>query len=290
MAARRTTGRAGAGLRSCGAAAFVAALAAGGTAGAQQTTITPAATQPGEGVVIGRTLAKWTEWDVDPARDGIEGAEEWRFDLSIAYGLSGDWSLLANLPVVHRNLDGATGSNDPTGIGDPTIEVRHRFVNEALGPVDTLRVSWFAGAEVPVGRGEFSSDSVDPYAGVAVTYITGRLGLGAGLSYKVTTGASDRPLHPGDSTADLIRLTGSAAWRIAPEQWGEALEPSLYAVLEARADIETSGEHLVQLAPGLLWEAPSYALELAVLLPVAEDARRRPEHDLGIIAGVRFFF
>jgi hypothetical protein len=54
--------------------------------------------------------------------------------------------------------------------------------------------------------------------------------------------------------------------------------------------LETSGEHLVRLAPGLLLEAPTYAIEVAALLPVSEEAERRPEHDVGMIAGVRLFF
>ncbi len=274
------------------AGALLGALAAA-PAAAQQTTITPAATQPGEGVLISRSLARWVDWDVDPGRDGFEDVSELRFDLSLAYGLSGDTSLLATLPIVHRDVDGLPaggGSSDPTGIGDPSIEIRHRFVNEPLGPVDTLRVAWFAGAQIPGGRGTFSSDSVDPYAGLALTFITGRLGLGAGLSYTATTGSVDRPLHPGDSTADLVRLTGSAAWRLAPESWGTELEPAWYATLEVEAMLETSGEHLVRLAPGLLLEAPTYAIEVAALLPIAEEAQRRPEHDVGVIAGVRLFF
>jgi hypothetical protein len=259
---------------------------------AQQTTITPAATQPGQGVLVSRSLAQFTTWDVDAARDGLTDADELRFDLSLAYGLAGDWSLLANVPIVHRDLDGpgVVGSSDPTGLGDPTIEIRHRFVNEPLGPVDTLRVSWFAGAEVPVGRSELSSGSLDPYAGLALTYISGRLGLGAGLSYKATTGAADRPLHPGDSTADMVRLTGSAAWRLHPEAWGTDLEPAFYLTMELEGIYETSGEWLARIAPGVLLEAPTYALELAVLLPVAEEARRRPEHGVAVIAGVRLFF
>ena len=271
------------------AAAWAACLAR--PAVAQQTTITPAATQPGQGVVVSRSLAQWTSWDVDPARDGFDDVEELRFDLSLAYGLTGDMSLLANI-LVHRDFDGAglSGPSDPTGVADPTIEFRHRFVNEPLGPVDTLRVSWFAGAELPVGRSELGSSSLDPYAGLALTYISGRLGLGAGLSYKATTGASDRPLHPGDSTADMVRLTGSAAWRLHPKAWGTELEPAFYLTMELEGVYETSGEWLARLAPGLLLEAPTYALELAVLLPVAEDVTRRPEHDVAVIAGVRLFF
>ena len=262
-------------------------------AAAQQTTITPAATQPGDGIVVHRTVVRAVSWDVDPERDGFTDADEVRADVSFAYGLSGDWSLLATIPVVHRDFDGAAlagRSSDPTGLGDPTVELRHRFVNEPLGPVDTLRVAWFAGVELPLGRSELSSHSFDPYVGIAVTSINDRLGLGAGLSYKATTSATDRPLHPGDTTADLIRLTGSSAWRVHPAQWGTELEAATYVTCELEVMLETSGDAMVRLAPGILLEAPTYALEAVLLIPVAEDATRRPDHELAIAAGFRLFF
>lgn len=277
--------------RTAVAAAMLVAAATATPAAAQQTTITPAATQPGSGVLINRSLVRVTDWETDAARDGLSDADETRFDLSLAYGLSGDWSLLANLPVVDRSLDlVGGGSTDITAIGDPSIEIRHRFINEALGPVDTRRVAWFAGVEVPVGADRLSSDSVDAYIGIALTQIRGRLGLGAGLSYRATSGEVPRPLHPGDSTADLVRATGSAAWRLHPTAWGTELEAAWYATFEAEVLYETSGEHLVRFAPGILLEAPNYAVEIAALLPVSEEARRRPEHGIGVIAGVRLFF
>ncbi len=270
-----------------GAACLIAAPAR-----AQQTTITPAATQPGKGVLVQRTLVQATAWDVASDEFSFSDVSELRTDLSFAYGLAGDWSLLATIPIVHRDFDGPAGlpGSDPTGVGDPTLEIRHRFVNDPLGPVDTRRIAWFAGVEAPLGRDAFSSNSVDPYVGLALTQITGRLGLGAGLSYKATTGASDRPLHPGDTTADLVRLTGSAAWRLHPKAWGSELAAAYYFTLEAEAIYETSGESMFRLAPGFLIEAPSYAIEVALLLPVAEEADRRPEHDLAVIAGLRVFF
>lgn len=273
-------------------AVAVVCLAIVGPAFAQQTTITPAATQPGQGVLVQRTLAQATWWDVDADDFDFTDVTEFRTDLSFALGISGDWSLLATVPVIHRDFDGPAGlsASDPTGVGDPTIEIRHRFVNEPLGPVDTRRIAWLAGLEVPLGRDVFSSDSVDPYVGLAFTQITGRLGLGGALTYKATTGAAERPLHPGDSTADLLRLTGSSAWRLSPREWGSELEAAIYLTLEAEVTYETSGEGMFRLAPGVLVEAPNYALEFAVLLPVAEDVEQRPEHDIAIIAGFRVFF
>ena len=259
---------------------------------AQQTTITPAATQPGKGVVVQRTLAQATWWDADVAETGFADAFELRTDVSFAYGLSGSTSLLATIPVVHRDFDGpgSIDTSDPTGLGDPTIEFRHRFVNDALGPVDTRRIAWFAGVELPLGRDAFSSDSVDPYVGIALTQITGRLGVGAALSWNATTGASSRPLHPGDTTADLLRLTGSLAWRVSPVEWSADLEAAFYVTLESEVTYETNGNAMLRLAPGLLYEAPNLALELAVLVPIAEDTSRDAEHELAVTAGVRVFF
>ena len=144
------------------------------------------------------------------------------------------------------------------------------------------------GASSPAGG---LSEAAVAVAGpsVAITVKSVPDGENRGTRYVVRHVQSDCIAHyqigKWEADADLAVL----AQLTDPDEPGKTLGakdvPSL-----AEIAYETSGERLVQLAPGLLLEAPNYALELVVLLPVDEVARRRPEHEFGIIAGVRLFF
>ena len=59
---------------------------------------------------------------------------------------------------------------------------------------------------------------------------------------------------------------------------------------EINAVWTTGGQYEVLLAPGLLIEAPTYAVELGVQLPVESAGGGRPELRLGLLAGLRLLF
>ena len=264
-------------------------LAAAPEARAQEAINTPAATQPGEGNFVNTYKLRFTRYDGTPAGDS-GSANEVRLEGLLAYGLTGNLSMSLQAPLTSRTVSGEPSIDSETGIGDLTLQFKYRFWQDDFGPVDTVRASVFAGAELPTGESRFSSDSVDPHVGAVVTYINGRHGLNQSLSWKFNTDSSDEVWRAGDAKADLLRFDTAYLYRLSPEEYGADFVASTYAVLEINGAYETNGDTEVFVSPGLLYEAPSFALEASVSIPVHQDLDHRPEPEYSVAVGVRFLF
>ncbi|MCX5650199.1 MAG: hypothetical protein NTU45_02230, partial [Planctomycetota bacterium] len=75
-----------------------------------------------------------------------------------------------------------------------------------------------------------------------------------------------------------------------PEEYGEERVGAWYATLELNTTWTVGGEHEVLLSPGLLLEAPSYALEFGLQVPLSEERVNAPELRLGLLLGLRLIF
>lgn len=103
-------------------------------------------------------------------------------------------------------------------------------------------------------------------------------------------GVDGDAVNPGDTTDDVLNLDASYLFRLAPATYGEEFAASLYAVLELNTVYETNGDAEAFLSPGLLYEAPRFAIEAAVQLPVAQDLAHRPEREYVVTLGLRLLF
>ncbi len=254
---------------------------------AQQAILTTAPTLPSKGQIITRHLLLVTSFD-----DGPVQGEDITFINSVSYGLSGSLAAQVDLPYSFRDLEGTTaGDIDTSGLLDGEVSLKWRVWKNDFGPVDTARLAVVAGTTVPWGAERFSSDSFDPFLGFAYMYIQGRHGLGFSANYLFTTGAAEGPaLLPGDSLADLLEMDAAYLFRIAPSEYGEDFAASWYAVLELNILYETNGDSEAFLAPGLLYEAPRFAVEATVQLPVAQNLHSRPERGFVVTLGLRLLF
>ena len=155
----------------------------------------------------------------------------------------------------------------------------------------TVRASVFAGAELPTGTNGFGGDSVDPFAGAVVTAIFGRHGLDASARYTFVTGDGlFLPIFASDTPDDFANLDLGYAFRMFPEEYGEERVGAWYATLELNTTLTVGGEHEVLLSPGLLLEAPSYALEFGLQVPLSKERVNAPELRLGLLLGLRLIF
>ena len=145
-----------------GCAALIGALlllAAAPASVAQEAINTPAATQPGEGNFVNTYKLRLTHYGGTPA--GSDGsANEVRLEGLLAYGLTGDLSMSIQAPLTSRTVSGEPTISSETGVGDMTLQFKYRFWQDDFGPVDTVRASVFAGAELPTGNTSLGSDSV----------------------------------------------------------------------------------------------------------------------------------
>jgi len=246
----------------------------------------PAATQPSPGQWILTEKVRYYDFrDDDPLDpvDSIVAAET-----TVAYGLIPRLSLQLDLPLLWQQS--GTPSSTTFGLGDLSLALKWRVLQEDLGPVDTIRASVIGGTMVPTGTGGFGSTSVNPFIGIAATGIFGRHGLSAAASYRFTTGATFDPVFAGETNADLFRFEASYLFRLAPEEYTETHEAATYLVGEFLGEWETDGQSELFLAPGILWEAQRMALELSVRLPVAQQVTDRPKSAWALSVGVRLLF
>lgn len=240
-------------------------------ASAQQTNLTPAATTPGDGRIYPETQLRWY------ARDGADDVLE--LNQKLSYGFGGKAAASLEVPY---DFD--------EGFGDARLGFKYRFLQLDIGSVDTLRVAAIGGLELPTGTDSISSDSIDPYLGIAVTSIRGRFGWNAAATLYST--GDDAPIARGplDLEGELLKLDGSLAWRIAPVEYGSEFVAATYVVLDTNAYFGGSENTEVWLSPGLLYEAPDFALECSLLLPASQDVAGRPERDYGVMVGLRLLF
>lgn len=254
---------------------------------AQQAVYTVAPTLPGKGQVVTRHLLHFTRYD----DGGVKGDDSTLVN-SIAFGLSSELGIQFDLPYRWRDLDGLpAGDTDTSGLLDSTLSLKWRVWKHDPGPVDTIRLALIGGVELPTGADRSSSDSVDPFLGASLMRISGRHGVSVSAIWKFTTGGVDGdPVLPGDTTHDVLSLDGAYLYRISPSVYGEEFVASLYGVLELNSVYETSGDAELFVSPGLLYEAPRFAIEGAVQIPVAQDLSRRPEREFVVTLGVRLLF
>lgn len=270
-----------------GALAFSVA-AIGASAFGQQAILTTAPTLPSKGQVVTRHLLTFTSFD-----DGTTEGEDVTILNSVALGLSGELGIQFDLPYRFRDVEGLAGGEevDTSGLFDSDISLKWRVWKHDLGPVDTARLALVGGAQLPTGADRFSSDSVDPFLGAAFMYIGGRHGFGASARWLFTTGGVDGPsVLPGDSTEDVLELDGAYLFRLAPEVYGEDFVASWYAVAEVSTIYETNGDLEAFFAPGILYEAPRFALEANVQVPIGQDLSSRPEREVIVTVGLRVLF
>ena len=170
--------------------------------------------------------------------------------------------------------------------GVPLIDLRLTTIE----PVD-LRGAIYAGAELPTGTGGFGSVGVDPCVGGVLTGIFGRNGFDVAARWTFVTDESPfLPTFAGTTTDDYANIDLGYAFRLYPEAYGEERVPAWYATLELNSIVTTGTEYEVLLSPGLLLEAPTYAVELGVQIPVSSDVDDAPDLRVAAVVGLRLIF
>ena len=279
-------------MSACFVLTVLVACAATGTASAQEPTNSPAATQPSTGRWVLRSRLRYLDAREHPD-SGDRSFQQWTNNLSLAYGLSGDLSIAALLPVHHRTFrDGDSGERDREfGVGDVTMQLKWRIYQNDFGPIDTSRFSLIAGVQVPSFDRPFSSESVNPMFGGVFTHVQGRHGFNASGIFKVNTGSgTSANLGGGAGNANALLYDSSYVFRISPKSYTADTHGALYGLLELNGIYETNGDNELLLAPGIMYEARTWTVEASIQLPIWQDVDRRPETRFAAVLGVRFLF
>jgi hypothetical protein len=202
----------------------------------------------------------------------------------LSYGLDGESAVFLDAPL--RGV----GRHHGPDLGDVAVGWKWRFHQENPGPVDTVRASLSLGATLPTGEERFTADELVPFAELAWMKITGKKGLCSSLALRGEGERYERALYPGETGDASLRYAGALVWRVAPDAYSEKLEAATYLTVETVADLDEGGDSEISLAAGLLYEAPSYAAEISLALPVSSDLSDRPESNGALLFGLRFLW
>jgi hypothetical protein len=276
--------------------AMLAAFGLGNEARAQESTRVPVATSPGQGRFYYRQLFSYVHQSDDPSPE-VRTIEKLVALSRFSYGINSQLSINADVPLVYANERSPSNSHhgrgqgtDEMGVADIPIDLKWRPFQWDLGPVDTLRLAFLGGVEIPTFDKDFSSDGFDPYFGVVFTGIIGRHGINQSVRYKINTNGVEYPTIPGDGSTNALYYDTSYLFRVLPAEYTASTPGSLYLTAEMTGIYEMNGDNEILLGPGIIYEAPGFAIEAAAGLPIVQDIDQRPRTDLVVSIGFRILF
>ncbi|MEM0913894.1 MAG: hypothetical protein AAGK09_04710 [Planctomycetota bacterium] len=273
--------------------AFVPAMAVSG----QQATNQASATQPGKGVWVFRERLAYMRFENAPDDGGgTQDVDQFSAESILAYGITGDLAVMAHLPAkvrwFTRGRDSALGDRRDVdgGLADWTLMGQWRFLRVDRVGIDTARYAMQFGVEGPSYNEALSSESFDPFIGMSTTHIVGRHGFGGGVRYKFNTDSVPNPVEIGDGGDGYLTADLSYLYRLSPEAYGSEPEGSTYAQIELNARYEVDGDRQNLVAPGLLYEAPTWAAEISVQVPIDQRTTDTADLRVSVVAGLRVLF
>lgn len=259
---------------------------------AQEAINSPAATQPSRGVWVVRSQFRFLEAGADPVSGSgpFHQATVWN---NLAYGVSGQFSLNLTVPFEYRDYHRAPGGalRRDWGVGDAVIAGKWRIYQNDFGPIDSGRLSLIGGLQVPTGSRPFSTESFNPEAGAVYTHVQGRHGFNLSAVYKFNTGSgTEFNLGGANGRADALCYDASYLFRLVPARYTAESTGAWYAVAELNGVYETNGDNEPLLSPGIMYEAPTWTVELSVQVPVFAEVSKRAKTRYTVVAGFRKLF
>lgn len=232
-----------------------------------------------KGGFVYRTQVRYLRASDDPAPLD-RSIEAYTLPNVLVYGATRRTTLFGVLPYVSRSIEmtqsGSKQEEDTDGFGDVTLLLR-QTVHARDAVQRTSRLALLGGFELPSGKKEFSSDSIDYLLGGVYTLQSGRHEFDADLVYKVNTEGRDVTL------GNELQYNLAYELRVSPWRWPERGTPSqIYAVLEVNGssqakavsdgvDMGDSGGTVVFLSPGVQWVTVRVIYEATVQIPLVEN-------------------
>jgi hypothetical protein len=249
-----------------------------------------------------------------------------QFNVSLAYGITDDLTIGANLPYVERHdireahHDMGMGevelAGDAKGLGDLTLFTQYRFLRN-----DAQDIALLAGVKMPTGStderelegGLFEieqqpgSGSWDPFIGLAANHNIGRLGFSVNVLYTLVTEGDQQT-----DLGDLFNYNLAASYRAYSPEGGHAHDPHQHALdlidyvdfsLELNGsererltisgvEEENSGGHILLLSPGVrVGLGHRWSFYTSVGIPLVNDLNGvQSETELRVIGGFSLVF
>ncbi len=265
----------------------------------------------GKGEFLFRQQVVLNQSGKDPGNSNRDRTEQ-SYVTALGYGINSKWAVFGILPYRDIELEqGATGSRinrSNKRLGDLSVFARYsHFQKNQRG--QTFRIASFAGIKLPTGSDyrrdsigilppplQTSTGSSDIFGGLVFTYQTLRYQLDAQISYRFNNEANNF------EAGDVLRLDGSAQYRLWHSKPKQGLPHYLYGVLEMNiinqaknkvngASDQNSNGTRVFISPGIQYVTKRWILEGGVQVPISQNLNGTAlENDYIVRAGIRFNF
>jgi len=251
---------------------FLAALAC--DLSAQEAPLTASATQPSKGTFLIKQQVRY-----------YYGQEPENNQLSIPFSIS--------TGVERSHSFSVTGSGNFSeageGLSDISLFWKWRFHSKDINALDTSRTALIAGIQIPSGTGGWGTGSFNPSIGLAHTSILGRLGLGAGIEYKINTGSgAEYDVSGVNSSYDALSGVLSVLWRVAPASYTSQTKGAWYAGFEGEA-IQSGPGTSIRIGPAVMYEADIWVFEAGYQFYPVNTGQMDNINGM-VFVGLRLFF
>lgn len=204
---------------------------------------------------------------------------------TLAYGVTPNLSLFANLPFTNRNLENVTGTRSSSGIGDSRLFARFTIYQKDAKST-TFRFAPFVGVKIPTGNdnkfdilgklppnAQSGSGSWDTFGGGVLTYGTINWQIDTQLAYQKNDEANSIKL------GDIAQADLSLQYRLLPKTITIETIGFLYGVLETNlihkdknrisgTTNHNTGGTILFAAPGIQYITIRWILESAIQIPI----------------------
>ena len=210
-------------------------------------------------------------------RDKKSGAGEKETEQELAleyeYGVTADWTVKAEIPLVNKSLN----ANESTGIGDAVLATKYRFIRVDL-PGQQYSTTALFQIKLPTGDDDrnprLGSGSTDFLGGLLHGLESRRWYYNTAARYRLNTEGGGG-LEKGDKV--LLDIVGGVRPVLTGYKEPDTVfflelnfENSERDTLRGSAVADTGGWELF-LSPGIFWTYRTYAVTAGVQIPIADN-------------------
>ena len=213
------------------------------------------------------------QYNRDKKSGAGENETEQELALEYEYGVTADWTVKAEIPLVNKSLN----ANESTGIGDAVLATKYRFIRVDL-PGQQYSTTALFQIKLPTGDDDrnprLGSGSTDFLGGLLHGLESRRWYYNTAARYRLNTEGGGG-LEKGDKV--LLDIVGGVRPVLTGYKEPDTVfflelnfENSERDTLRGSAVADTGGWELF-LSPGIFWTYRTYAVTAGVQIPIADN-------------------
>ena len=212
----------------------------------------------------------------------------------LVYGVRPDLTVMARQSFVNRKTLSNASTIKTNGLSDLFINMKYKALRRNTESF-TLGIAPYLGINIPTGKEMFTSNTLDLFSGLFLSYRRGAWGSDFNMSYKfmgITGNEEDEPEKGNEISLDMalgyqFSLDKSDHFTLSPVVEFNYIHIFQNELQNLRLD--NSGEKVLFISPGLKFTTSNFIIETIFQPPVFQKQNGiQPERKTGFIFGIRF--